>query len=188
VEGVVLPAYFQATDQPERLGLVIMAMGLGGLIGALIYSALGHRGSQRRIFTLCLIGAGVGALGMAFLPVYPLLLFFGLVAGLAYGPVGPVEQLTMQNRTPFRLRGRVVALLTSAAYAAGPLGYVVVGPAIDVFGLRAAFLLISAVVLLVGITTVFLPSLRTLDDPPLADAGPGGQSSPTRAVGIDPGG
>jgi MFS family permease len=172
VEGVILPSYFQANDQPERLGISIMALALGGVFGALLYSAYGHRWNQRRTFTLALLGAGVAVLVMALLPPFGLFLAAAVAAGIAYGPVGPVQNLVMQNRTPFALRGRVISLLTSAAYVAGPVGYVVAGPAIEVFGVQQAFLLMASVVLSVGVASLFLPGMRGMDDPPV-DGGPG---------------
>lgn len=172
VEGVILPSYFQSTDQPERLGVSIMALAIGGVVGALFYSAFGHRWNQRRTFVIALLGAGVSVVAMALLPPFGLFLGAAVVAGLAYGPVGPVQNLVMQNRTPFALRGRVTSLLTSAAFVAGPIGYVVAGPAIEILGVQEAFMVMALVVLAVGISALFLPGLRGMDDPPV-DGGAG---------------
>lgn len=165
VEGVILPVYFSAADQPERLGLTIMAMSVGGVLGALVYSSRGHGWRVRRTFVLSFLLTGVTVLGMALFPPFALFAFFGFAAGLCYGPVGPVINLVMQNRTPFRLRGRVVSLLTSAAYIAGPIGYVLIGPGVQALGVEPVFLLVAVGVLVVAIVTAFLPSLRAMDDP-----------------------
>lgn len=167
IEGVVLPAYFQASDQPERLGLSIMALAFGGVVGALVYSARGHHWRQRRTFVLASIGAGVAVVGMALLPAFGIFLALALLAGLFYGPVGPVQNLVIQNRTPFQMRGRVTSMLIAMAYIAGPVGYIAVGPAIDQFGLEAAFMGTAVVLLVTGLAALALPGLRGMDDPPV---------------------
>ncbi|MGI8484548.1 MAG: hypothetical protein ACR2OU_09805, partial [Thermomicrobiales bacterium] len=37
IEGVILPAYFTKMQTPTHLGWVLMAMSVGGLLGALSY-------------------------------------------------------------------------------------------------------------------------------------------------------
>jgi MFS family permease len=165
VEGVILPVYFSGLDQPERLGITIMAMSVGGVIGALVYSARGHGWRSRPVFVAAFTLSGSAVLGMAVFPPFGLFVLFGFAAGLCYGPVGPIINLVMQNRTPFRLRGRVVSLLTSSAYIAGPIGYVLVGPGVELFGVEPVFIAIALGVLAVGVTTIFLPSLRGMDAP-----------------------
>ena len=58
--------------------------------------------------------------GWPFLPPLPALLAFGFAAGVTYGPINPIGNVALQERTPDRLRGRVLGLSTSIAYAAGP--------------------------------------------------------------------
>jgi MFS family permease len=74
----------------------------------------------------------------------------------------------MQTRAPQHLRGRVVGVMGSLAYAAGPLGLIVAGPLADFAGLHATFLALSLPMLLLGIVAIFLPGLRDLDSPPPA--------------------
>ena len=71
----------------------------------------------------------------------------------------------MQERTPDALRGRVVGLITSVAYAAGPAGYLVAGPLINAVGLQTAFLLFAAGLVAVGLGSFAVPGLRGLDGP-----------------------
>lgn len=165
VEGVILPVHFAGLDQPERLGITVMAMSVGGVVGALGYSMRGHGWRSRPTFVAAFTLSGVAVLGMAFFPPFAIFTLFGFAAGLCYGPVGPVINLVMQNRAPFRLRGRVVSLLTSSAYIAGPIGYVLVGPGVEVFGVGPVFIALALGVLAVGVTTIFLPSLRGMDAP-----------------------
>lgn len=165
VEGVILPVYFSELDQPERLGVTIMMMSVGGVVGALVYSSRGHGWSARRTFAWAIVLSGVSVLGMALFPPFGFFVALAFLAGLTYGPVGPVINLAMQNRTPFRLRGRVVSLLTSAAYIAGPIGYVLVGPGVQAVGVGPMFLAVAVVVFGMGLVALLLPSLRAMDDP-----------------------
>lgn len=164
VEGVVLPTYFQGLGQPQLLGVTVMALSGGGIAGALLYSITGHRFSRRLAFVTAITGAGICALGVAVLPPFPVLLVFAALAGLSYGPVDPLVNLMIQHRSPSVMRGRVVGLITSAAYVAGPLGYLLAGPLVQWRGVQQAFLILALGLSAVGVWTWFLPSLRHMDD------------------------
>lgn len=164
IEGVVLPVYFQEQGKPQELGITVMALAAGGIVGAIGYGAVGHRFGRRWAFCVCLAATGVAVLGMAALPGFALLLTASALAGLFYGPVGPLVNLMIQHRTPGVLRGRVVGLLTSAAYVAGPIGYLISGPMVEFLGLQTAFWIMAAGVTAVGFASFLLPSLRRMDD------------------------
>ena len=83
-----------------------------------------------------------------------------------YGPIAPIYNYVMQTRAPAHLRGRVVGVMTSLMYAAGPLGLMVAGPLADAAGLRVTFLTLALPILLVGLIACWLPSLRELDREP----------------------
>jgi MFS family permease len=105
---------------------------------------------------------------IAFLPPLPVILAFAALTGLVYGPIGPIYNSVMQTRTPEHLRGRVVGVMTSMAYAAGPLGFMLAGPLVDAFGLKVTFLVLAVPVLIIGLICPLLPALRELDDEPAA--------------------
>jgi len=107
---------------------------------------------------------------MATLPPVPLLIAAAATCGLAYGPIQPLINLAVQTRTPPGLRGRVIGVLVAAEYSAGPVGYLLAGPAVDAFGVRSAFFGLAAALLVVALGTTLLPSLRLLGD--LPDAPP----------------
>jgi len=167
VEGVVLPYIFNEADQPGRLGLLITAMSAGGVVGALLYAAWGSRLPRRWAFVGSLILCAVPCVGLALMPAYPVMLLMGVLTGVFFGAVSPVNNLALQNRTPERLRGRVVGAMGSSAYAAGPLGYLVAGPLVDAWGPQPVLLLMTGSLLLVSIASAFLPSLALLDAPPV---------------------
>ena len=55
--------------------------------------------------------------------------------------------------------------MSSFAYAAGPLGYLLVGPLIDQLGLQAVFFIIAGLVVLLAVATVLIRPLSLLDGP-----------------------
>lgn len=163
VEGVFLPVHFEELDEPTSLGLVITCMGAGGVVGALLYGAVGHRLRRHRLFVGALLATSIALLGMALLPPTGVLAGFGALVGLAFGPVDPMINLAMQVRTPERLRGRVVGVVTSAAYAAGPLGFLVAGPLVQAVGVETAFLISAVGIVVIAVSALALRSLRELD-------------------------
>jgi hypothetical protein len=70
----------------------------------------------------------------------------------------------MQVLTPEPMRGRVIGVITSATYAAGPLGLVLAGPAVDAIGLLATSVGLAAVVLGAAFLTLLPKTLHQLDD------------------------
>lgn len=172
VEGVVLPVHFQELGSPGRLGLLVMAMSGGGIAGALLYGAVGARVGRHLVFSVALIGTGAALLGIAFLPPYGWMIAFAAVTGVMYGPINPLSNYAMQTRTPERLRGRVVGVMTSTAYAAGPIGYLVAGPLVDWLGVRPTLLLMTGLFLAVTLLAVPSPALRDLDAPPVFPPSP----------------
>ncbi|MFG3703138.1 MFS transporter [Micromonospora sp. NPDC047670] len=177
VEGVLLPAWFVAQGEPARLGAILMAMSAGAVVGALASGMAGRRIRRRTLMVIALVVTGVALVGLATLPPYPAMLGFAAVIGLAYGPVNPLANYAMQTRTPERLRGRVVGVMTSFTYAAGPAGYLLAGPLVEWLGLRPAFLLLAGALLVAALVAAPLPVLRALDEPPRHPPAPAGGTS-----------
>ena len=168
MESVLFPKYFTDRNEPAQLGWVLMALSVGGLIGALGYAVLSKYSSERAVMLTAVLTLGVATTVIAFLPPLPLILVLCAVVGLVYGPIAPIYNYVMQTRAPQHLRGRVVGVMGSLAYAAGPLGLIVAGPLADSAGLHVTFLALSLPMLLLGIVAIFLPGLRDLDRPPPA--------------------
>jgi H+ antiporter protein len=166
MESVLFPKYFTDRNEPAQLGWVLMALSVGGLIGALGYAVLSKHMSRRTTMLTAVITLGVAMTVIAFLPPLPLILVLCAVVGLVYGPIAPIYNYVMQTRAPKHLRGRVVGVMGSLAYAAGPLGLILAGPLADAAGLHATFLALALPMLLLGVIAVFLPALRDLDRPP----------------------
>jgi H+ antiporter protein len=166
MESVLFPKYFTDRNEPAHLGWVLMALSVGGLVGALGYAVLSKRMKKRTTMLVAVLTLGAAMTVIAFLPPLPLILALCAVVGLVYGPIAPIYNYVMQTRAPAHLRGRVVGVMGSLAYAAGPLGLILAGPLADAAGLQVTFLALSVPMLVVGLIAVGLPSLRELDRAP----------------------
>ena len=173
MESVLFPKYFTDRNQPAELGWVLMALSVGGLIGALGYALLSKYSSKRVIMLTAVLTLGVAMTIIAFLPPLPVILVLCAVVGLVYGPIAPIYNYVMQTLAPQHLRGRVVGVMGSLAYAAGPLGLILAGPLADAAGLHTTFLALSLPMLLLGIAAIFVPALRELDSGGQIDKAPG---------------
>lgn len=165
MESVLFPKYFTDRDEPAHLGWVLMALSIGGLVGALSYAVLSKYVKRRTTMLIALLTLGVAMTIISFLPPLPMILGLCAVVGLVYGPIAPIYNYVMQTRAPQHLRGRVVGVMGSLAYAAGPLGLIVAGPLADTAGLKTTFLALALPMLVLGFVAVGLPSLRELDRP-----------------------
>ena len=163
VESVLFPAYFTELDKPAQLGWVVMAMSVGGIVGALAYGVLAARLQRRTMMLAAVTGLGICMVAIAFLPPIAVILTLGVLIGLVFGPVGPIANYAMQSRSPEHMRGRIVGVMTSSAYAAGPLGFVVVGPLVDSVGIQTTFFAVAVPLVVVAAICFTLPALRELD-------------------------
>ncbi|GAA4479587.1 MFS transporter [Rhodococcus olei] len=165
VESVLFPVHFTDLGQPAQLGWVLMAMSVGGVVGALAYGSLAARVRRRTLMLIAVSVLGACMVGMAFLPPLWVTLTLAVAVGLVYGPVGPIANHAMQTHSPEHMRGRVVGVMTSTAYAAGPLGYLLAGPLIDAVGLQTTFFVLAVPVGVIAAVCFALPALRDLDRP-----------------------
>ena len=165
MESVLFPKYFTDRDEPAQLGWVLVALSVGGLMGALGYAVTSKFMKRRTTMLIAVLTLGVAMTIIAFLPPLPVILVVCAVVGFVYGPIAPIYNYVMQTRAPAHLRGRVVGVMGSLTYAAGPLGLILAGPLADAAGLKTTFLALSLPMVVMGLIALGLPSLRDLDRP-----------------------
>lgn len=68
MESVLFPKYFSDRQQPAHLGWALMAIGFGGVVGALGYAALSKRLRRRAAVLTATLTFGAATVGLAFLP------------------------------------------------------------------------------------------------------------------------
>lgn len=166
-ESVLLPVYFEGLGQPEGLGIVIAGLAGGSVIGAFAYGWLSNRFTQYRIIQMAMIGTAVGVIPMALLPGLWLLAVAGFVLGLSWGPMQPLLNTAVQRRIPDQEQGRVFGVQLTAFYVFPPVAMLLTGAASERWGVPAVYPVIAALLILVGIVTLSLRSIRRIDDPVL---------------------
>lgn len=171
MEGVLFPKYFTDHNEPAHLGWVLMALSIGGLVGALSYPLLVRRVTRRATLLVATLTLGLCTAAISVLPPLPVILLLCALVGLVYGPIAPIYNYVMQTKSPPHLRGRVVGVMTSLAYAAGPLGFMLAGPLADAFGLQTTFLALAVPMIVIALVSVRVPSLYELDRPEVQDLG-----------------
>jgi MFS family permease len=146
------------------MGAVAAALGAGAVIGALAAAAAGHRLPRRATFGwgFFLIGGPrflVLALGA---PLWAVLTVI-FIGGLGAGTINPILAAVELERIPEHLRGRVMALINSAAWALIPLGGLLGGVLSDRLGIRAALLICAAIYTLATTLPALRPEWRSMD-------------------------
>lgn len=134
------------------IGLVVSAVTLGALVGALLSSGLTARLPRRGIIVLAAIIFIVGAIGAAAAPSVGLLVVARFVIGLGIGFASTVVPLYIAELVPVKSRGSMVALFQLAITAGILLAYLVNAAFADDGEWRAVFALacVPATLLLFG--------------------------------------
>jgi MFS family permease len=162
-EMVVLPAHFNALDYAEGLGLLISTMAGASVVGALLFEKLQKRFKYSTIMKFGFIGLGSSVLLMSFLPPFWVMLILGAVLGFSWGPLMPMLNTVIQRVIPENMRGRVFGI-EMTIWGAGPtLTAVVVGIAVDGFGVQPVYFVLAVIVLALSVFVSFNKSNKQLD-------------------------
>lgn len=145
------------------LGLMFGVFGGAALVGALAYSAIGHRLPRRMTFVSCFALIPVMYLVMATLPSLPVALAALAVSGLVAGPINPLLFTLLTEVVPSRLRGRVFGAVRAGAWASIPLGILLGGIVVGAIGVAATFLAIGVCYAAVVAYGFFNPAFREMD-------------------------
>ena len=126
------------------LGFLFAGFGAGALIGSLVAAQVVRRVKLTRLAGLAILGMAVPlwllAITLPWPAVIVVLAAFGLCAPLVNAPVLAI--LTV--RTPEALRPKVITAVMTISVVIGPLGFLVVGQALQHVGMRVVFLAIAA--------------------------------------------
>lgn len=172
VVAVVLPVVYERLDQPERLGALFVAFSAGGVVGALVYSAVATRVARRPAFVGGLVAATAVSGLFALSPTYWLQVVVMAVAGFMTGPVNPIVNVVLQERAAEEIRGRALSVVFTLAYALYPVGYVAAGYLIKGFGITETFVVMAIASGLVTVWSAVTPALRGIEPSREAAADP----------------
>ncbi|MFF2011085.1 MFS transporter [Streptomyces sp. NPDC058195] len=164
--AVLLPLHASTElGGPADLGLLAALFGAGGLTGALLYGAVGHRFSRRAVFTVCLLLCGAPRYVVAALTGTTLPLAVTMVlSGIAGGMLNPILTTVIYTAVPDELRSRVSGVLTAGGELAMPVGGLAAGLLAEGAGADGALLAMGGVYLLAALGPLVFPAWRGLDD------------------------
>lgn len=165
--AVLLPVHAeQNLGGAAQLGLVAAVFGAGGLLGALLYGAVGHRFSRRTVLTVAVLLCGAPRFAVAGLTdsVTALAVVLG-AAGVAGGMINPILTTVTYERVPAELRSRVAGAMTAGCELTMPLGGLTAGLLVENAGLSPALLLMGGLYLLATLSPLLRPAWRDLDTP-----------------------
>lgn len=169
VVGVVLPVVYERLNRPRELGLLFVAFSAGGVVGALVYSAVGSRLPRRSAFVGGLVAATAVAGVFALSPAYWMQLVVMAVGGFMTGPVNPIVNVVLQERTDDAMRGRALSMVFAFEYALYPVGYVAAGFLINAIGVTWTFAIAAVGSGLVAAWSMVTPALRGMEASPVPD-------------------
>ncbi len=168
VTTIVMPVYIQDRyGSAARLGVLLTAIGIGNLIGAIGFGAIGYRLRPYRKWIM-MIGLAVWGL-MQWLLVAPIsfivLLILVFIAGFLEGPVNPLLVTVRLERIPEHLRGRVFGSFTALAQIATPIGMVLSGMLLEHAGLTGGIVWLALIYTVLVIGLLFVRSLNEMNRP-----------------------
>jgi predicted MFS family arabinose efflux permease len=139
---------------PETYTLLLVFSGAGSICGALIVAAMEKLKGQTRLTVLILAFLGFVIAGFALSKWLPLSCLLIFLQGVAIMASASLMLALVQLIATDAMRGRVMSVYNLAFRAGIPLGSLVLGKLIPMFGVSAA--LSGAGFLLVGVSAYFL--------------------------------
>ena len=168
-EMVVLPSWYQSIKQPSGLGFLLSVMAISTTVGSLLFERVAKVLSFANILRVAILGVSIGMLPMSLLPAQWAMLAFGVVLGLAWGPLPVLLNTVIQRLIPANKRGRVFSL-EMTLWTAGPMiSMTFAGMAVDAFGVRVVYPALAVLVLIASVIVSTRKSLADLNRAELAD-------------------
>lgn len=163
---LVLPVLARVVyADPVVLGLMVACYGIGGLLGAAAYGAVGPRVARRALYWGIFIVWPCAYVAVLLVPVLAVTLAMLLTIGIAAGSLVPLQATVRQERAPAHLQARVVGLSTATIPVAVPVSALLTGLLIEVLGLGQASLLLAGTALAVGALVSTSRATRHLGGP-----------------------
>ncbi len=168
-EMVILPTYYNQTKDPEALGFLLSGMAAATIFGALAFEKLSKKFKYSTIFRIAILGVAVSMLPMSMLPPYWVMIFFGFILGITWGPITPLLNTVIQRKIPPSKRGRVFSL-EMVIWSAGPMiSMVFAGMAVDAFGVQPVYIVAAVATTTAGFLVTFNKRMKEIDTADFAD-------------------
>lgn len=172
--SVLAPAFIRSTyHSPVLFGEVGGALGLGAVVGTVLYGWFGYRLPRRATFVGGYLAAGAPRFSvLALVPgAVPLLVLTGLFS-IGIGPLNPAIHTAMYQAVPRRLHPRVFGALTTGVTLGTPIGAVLAGSLAALATPWGAILIFSGLYLAATMALAVHPALSAMavSDGPAAAA------------------
>lgn len=163
LQGLVLPLHFSLIARPEILGLVLTSMAAGMLVGGVVFSTLATRLRRRTWLLAGFVTLTLGFATMSTLASVPVVFAGAVVVGLSNAVLGATLGVLLVEKTPDRVRGRVLALQNTALLLAAPLGIAGAGVVAELATPSAAGFAVTGVWVLALVVVLATRSLQDVD-------------------------
>ena len=140
----------------QLLGWLMMAQGIGGLLGGLLVGGIGRRFSPKRLSAIGLVGTGVVILAIVSIPHSVLVLPLMAVAGVAASAWLICTETLLQMGTSDQFRGRIFGTLGTTSALASLAGMVLAGALTDLVGLVLILSISGSLYIISGLLACFL--------------------------------
>jgi MFS family permease len=162
--GVVQPVFVkQVYGQALDLGLLIAANGGGAVLGALLFSAAGHRLPRHGVFVFGFVLTSVRFFLFALYPPLGVAILFVVITSMGAGPLNPIIGAVEFERIPKNMRGRVGGAIGAGAWSAMPLGMLAGGVLTEIFGVLPMLIGLGIVYFLTTLSMAFIPAMKEMN-------------------------
>lgn len=143
VAGLSVLAYEEFGESSRVAGAFFTALGAGSVAGGFAVMALLRRFEPVRIAAVGLVGLSLPLWTLAFVVPLPVVIAALFLSGLLGGIVNAPLIGVITTRTPEALRPKVMTAVITTALLAGPLGLLLAGPLLEVWGPHVVFALVA---------------------------------------------
>jgi predicted MFS family arabinose efflux permease len=145
---------------PETLGLLLSAVGVGGILGGFASATLAHFERRGLLQLAALLLLSLSLIGFALSSGLPAALILLALAGFFEMIFLTSNQTLLQLSIPDALRGRVTALISLSA-GLSPIGALVAGVGADLVGPRETTLVLSGIAGFIAVVVFWAsPTIR----------------------------
>jgi len=146
----------------RNFGYLIIAVGAGMFIGLAALSWLSNYLKKGAIVVSSFLLSAVAILLLANISNIHFAIFLVVILGLGNIFITSTLQTILQSNIPRPIMGRVFGVQNMVINSGFTFPLLIFGAIADYFGLRAAFSVLGAILLLTGIAGIFVPKFRTI--------------------------
>jgi len=140
--NTVLPVFAKEifNGDASTFGYINSFVGVGAVIGTVFLASRKPGAPLKRVLFISTLLLGIGLICFSQIKVFPIAMFFAVLAGLGSMAQFAVSNVIVQSESATHMRGRVIGILLMAIFGMAPLGSLVVGAVSQHIGAPATVL------------------------------------------------